>query len=500
MKQYEGTLRLDLSRRGRVYKRVEQKNTVTALVQDTFLDGNFGYLLGRDNTTIMDYFDGCLLTDKQNNANLCMIAGDSEVVAQAGNDTYTGLNFKRGSYIPLESTTFTEPSLGFTKIWRWDNAYGNGVINSVCLAPHEVAIFDYVENALPIDGNPPNKPLGYSSISASSADVVTEFGSSNSHLNIIDYDTGKGYYVCVSRDCTTVYIDEFEVSTSTIRILGSADHVVRQIGSRHSIIVPTAFPTPSRFGDYTTTICYTGDAIHIISFSNYTESSVAKVKILDYKVLISNLDEFVNPSPTPLIYSDLWLYPFPSSSDAANNLELIKDGFVYNDTDKLLWGIGKEGGSDGTPSMLCFDLTSTNVEAYDISFAPPIRHTDENGYLQTACILLDNGDFYKFFRANNTLPNFYSYYYHNDKVYAVSPLTRMSSNWKLQAVNGGKNTIISNINDTNINLTTPATRLITQLDILYPYVSTVANLPEEIRKTYEFDMTLSYSIREATST
>ena len=486
-KQFEGTLRLDLSRKGRVYKRIEQKNTVTSLVQDTFLDGNFGYLLGRDNTTIMDYFDGCLLTDKQNSAALGMLAHDTNIIAQAGNDTYTGLNNKRGSYIPLESGTFIEPSLGFRKVWKWDNAYGNGRINSVCLAPHEVAIFDYQAGAKPIDGNSPNKPLGYSSISNSTT-YAAEFPTSISHLNIIDYNTGKGYYVCLNTDRTALLIDEFEVSCSTVRILGDPDHVVRQIGSRHSIPITPALPAPSRFGDFRVTMCYTGNAIHLLSFTNFTDGGVDKVSILDYKVLTSDLTQFVDSSPSPKVYSDVWLYPFPSDRDPEGNLELTKDGFIYNETDHYLFNIGRAGGEEGTPSMLRFDLTSTNVKSYDLSFAPPVRDIDENGWHLAPSILLDNGDFYKFHRGNNSLPDYYSYYYHNDQVFAVSPLTRMNSNVKLQAVNGGKNTIIQNINGLG--------RLVLQLDSLFPYVSTVANLSEEVRKTYEFDMTLQYSIRE----
>jgi hypothetical protein len=38
--------------------------------------------------------------------------------------------------------------------------------------------------------------------------------------------------------------------------------------------------------------------------------------------------------------------------------------------------------------------------------------------------------------------------------------------------------------------------LYTELNLIHPYVSTVANLDEEVTKTYEFDMTLVYSIRE----
>lgn len=483
LKQYEGRLVLDLSRKGKIYKRVEQKNTVTTLVQDTFLDGNFGYLLGRDKATVEDWFDGCVLTDKANNASLSMIAHDSEVTAQAGNDTYTGLNYKRGSFIPLDSGTFTDPTLGFRKVWKWDNSYGNGKINSVCLAPHETAIFDYQFGALPIDGNPPNKPLGYSGPLN-----YDTFDTSISHLTVIDYNTGKGYYITLNSARTELYIDEFEVSCSRVRILGDPDHVARKIGS-YTIAISPALPAPTGFGDFYITIAYTGDAIHLISFENYTDG-VEKVRIKDYKILTSDLTAFVNPTPTPLVYSDVWLYPFASTTDPAGNYTFFKDGFIYNDTDRYLWALGREGGSSGVSKFLRFDLDSTNINSYDLSFAPPIRSGSDNGYENNfGSILLDNGDFYKFYQYGGSLPTKYAYYYHNDKVYAVAPSTRIpnSSVWN-RSINGGKGTIITSFFGSGVQYF--------QLDNYYPYVSTVANLSEEVNKTADFDMTLQYSVRE----
>lgn len=489
LKQYEGRLRLDLSRKGQVYKRVEQKNTVATLVQDTFLDGNFSYLLEREKAIVEDWFDGCLLTDKANNPSLCMIAHDSDVTAQAGNDTYTGLNPKRGSYIPVDSHIFTDPTLGFMKVWKWDNAYGNGKINSVCLCPHETAIFDYQEGGLPIDGNPPNKPLGYSYIGNAASMYANNFDSSISHLSVIDYNTGKGYYITLSSARTSLYIDEFEVSCSRVRIIGDTDHVVRKI-ARHTIPISPALPAPSGFGDFRNTFAYTGDAIHILTFDNFTEGGVEKVRIKDYKVLLSDLTAFVEATPTPMVYSDVWLYPFPSSSDINSEYQLFKDGFVYNDTDRYLYCLGKEGGENGVAKMLRFDMDSTDVTSYDLSFAPPIRSGSDNGYVNNgASILLDNGDFYKTYIAQNSLPTYYSYYFHNNKVYAVEPFQRSpnSSTW-LRNISGGKGTIIQGFYNPNV--------LYFQLDNIYPYVSTVANLSEEIKKTADFDMTLYYSVRE----
>lgn len=478
LKQYEGRLRLDLSRKGKVYKRVEQKNTVTTLVQDTFLDGNFSYLLEREKAIVENWFDGCLLTDKANNPSLCMIAHDSDITAQAGNDTYTGLNPKRGSYIPADSHTFTDPTLGFLKVWRWDNAYGNGKINSVCLCPHETAIFDYQEGALPIDGNPPNKVLGTSTVSAD------YFDDSLAHLTIIDYNTGKGYYVTASSDFASVIIEDFEVSCSRVRILDRPDYVVRKIG-RHVIPISPALPSwETRFGGWRVALAYTGDTIHIIPFENFTEGGVRKVRIRDYQILTSDLTSFVDPTPTPLVYSDVFLYTFPVRANLRGESEFQKDDFIYNATDGYLYALGEEG---TTPSMLRFDLNSTSVHSYDLSFAPPAySYGIDNGYVNNSGgLILDNGDFYRFCNVDGSSAYKYMYYYHNDKVYAVRPYTNYTSRFK--NFSGGKGTVIY-----TMNYGTPTI----QLDNIYPYVSTVANLSEEIKKTADFDMTLQYSVRE----
>lgn len=491
----EGRLRLDLSRKGKVVKRVEKKNTITSLFQNAILEGDFQYLGDRSKIVPESFFDGCLLTDKANNASLSIIAGDSEIIAQAGNDTYTGTNSKRGSYIPLESFHFSSPTDGFTKVWRWGNASGNGKINSVCLCPHELAIFDYIEGgkypatsdgARTQDFNPPNKVLGYSEISG--YNVESTFLSSIAHLTIVDYTNARGYYIRVSSDFLKVLIDEYEVSTSRVKLLSSPDYVVRQIGSTHTITLATALPSGlTRFGDYPFTVCYTGDTFHIVAYEGFTESGVEKVTIRDIAIPKADPTTYTETFKT---FSDVWMYPFTAFGEPSGNIAMSKDGFIYNATDGYLYGLGKNGGTNGTPSMLRFDLNTLQVKAYDISFAPPERQGDANGYNQASSILLPNGDFYKFYiwkyQNNGAITgNNYSYYYHNDKVYAVAPL--LGGPRRFTAMNEGKGTVF----DTGFLYT-----LMTQLNVIHPYVSTVANLDEEVNKTYDTDMALTYTVRE----
>lgn len=490
----QGYMRLDLSRKGQVVKRVEKKNTITSLFQNAVLEGDFQYLCDRSKIVPESFYDGCRLTDKANNASLSIIAGDSETIAQAGNDTYTGPNSKRGSYIPLESSRFYNPKDGFTKVWRWDNASGNGKINSVCLCPHELAIFDYIEGgkypatadgARTQDFNHPNKVLGYSEISG--YNVETTFLSSIAHLTIVDYANSRGYYIRVSPDFLKVLIDEYEVSTSRVKLLSQPDYVVRQIGSTHTITLATALPSNlTRFGDYPFTVCYTGDTFHIVAYEAFTESGVEKVTIRDIAIPKADPTTYTE---TTKVFSDVWLYPFTAFGEPSGNIAMQKDGFIYNATDGYIYGLGKEGGTNGTPSMLRFDLNTLQVKAYDISFAPPERQGNANGYNQASSILLPNGDFFKFYiwkQQNNAITgNNYSYYYHNDKVYAVAPL--LGNPRRITAMNEGKGTVF----DTGFLYT-----LMTQLNVIYPYVSTVANLDEEVNKTYDTDMTLTYTVRE----
>lgn len=498
MAALEGRLRLDLSRKGQVIKRVEKKNNVTSLFQNAVLEGDFQYLCDRSKIVPERFFDGCLLTDKANDANLSMIAGNSEVVAQAGNDSYTGTNSKRGNYIPLESSHFYSPKDGFTKVWRWDNSQGNGKINSVCLCPHELAIFDYIEGGkYPAmsdgvrtqDFNSPNLPLGYSNING--YNVEETYLKSIAHLTIVDYANSRGYYIRVSSDFLKILIDEYEVSTSRVKLLSNPDYVVRQIGSTHTISLANALPSPlSRFGNYPFTLCYTGDTFHIVAYECFTESGVEKVTIRD--IAIPKADPTVY-TETYKTFSDAWLYPFTAYSDLSGNITLIKDGFIYNATDGYIYGLGKNGGENGNPAMLRFNLDTLQIKAYDISFAPPEWNSDANGYNQTQSILLPNGDFFKFYcwkTRNNSFINGsgYSYYFHNDKIYVVAPnISADGNDRRFTAMNEGKGTIFD---------TSSLYVLLTQLNLIYPYVSTVANLDEEITKTYDSDMTLTYTIRE----
>lgn len=473
----EGRLRLDLSRKGQVVKRVEKKNTITSLFQNAVLEGDFQYLCNRSKIVPELFFDGCLLTDKANNANLSMIAGDSEIIAQAGNNTYTGTNSKRGSYIPLESSHFTSPTDGFTKVWRWDNASGNGRINSVCLCPSAIGIFDFAENTTPPDGNPPNYPLGFSTSGSIGDDVYPK---TIGHLTIVDYNRGVGYYLTAKTDLTEIYLDEFEVSTTRVRLLSSPDYVVSQIGSRHTYTINGGLPNPS--------VSYTGDAIHIMSFENRTINSVPSVVLRDLKIDVEDLTNYTELASHT--YSDVTLCTYRGGiQDFEGNILLVKDLFVYDDTNKYVYNLGYV---NSVGKMLRFNISqdSNQVKAYDVSFAPPLD--GESGIQNNgASILLDNGDFFKTNYLNMASGN-YIYYYHNDKVYAVAPVYRQGSE-AIYSVNGGKGTVFFL---TNWGKRAGTNRVYTELNLFYPYVSTVANLDEEVNKTYDTDMTLTYTVRE----
>lgn len=499
-KKLEGTLQLDLCRKGIVVKRVEKKNTITSLFADAILDGDFQHLMNRQNINPESWFNGCLLTDKPNNANISMIAGNSEIVACAGGagTAYAGSFLKRGNFIEADSHTFTTPTLGFTHTWRWDYSYGNGHIESVCLCPSELGIFDYIDGAmLPAldsdnnrskDFNPPNKALGYSNVSG--YDVEETYLNSIAHLTIIDYANGIGYYVHVSSD-STILIDEYAIATSRVRVLSNPDYVLQRLGTTHTISLATALPRDTGWGDRWFTLCYTGDTFHIIAITHFTENNIEKATLRDIAIAKSDMSTYTETYHT---YSNVWLYPFTNWSGADGHGTLIKDGLIYNATDGYIYGIGKNGGSNGTPSMLRFDLASSDVKVYDLSFAPPEQQGDGRGYNQTESILLPNGDFYKFYiwkqDTNASIRNNqHSYYFHNDKVYAVAPmLTTVGRRRRFNAMNEGKGTLI----DTGYTY-----GLYTELNVLHPYVSTVANLGgDAVNKRSDMTMTLTYKIRE----
>ena len=112
-----------------VVKRVEKHNNITPWMSDLLHQGNFYQLIEPTKMLpLSQYVNGCLLTDKVNDASLSMIAGDSEVTAQAGNDSYSGTYSKRGTFNQIESGLINN---GIRNVWDWGTAYGNGALAAV---------------------------------------------------------------------------------------------------------------------------------------------------------------------------------------------------------------------------------------------------------------------------------------------------------------------------------------------------------------------------------
>ena len=147
----QGNTRLELLRDGKVVHRVEKHNVISPWLQKAIREGDFG--AGIDRNKIMpltQWFSGCILTDKANCKSntdpgfFGMINQDSNVIAMAGDDAYTGTNTRRGS-ADLSAGATGPITNGYRWTWNWSESFGNGDINSVCLTRAELGKLHFVE-------------------------------------------------------------------------------------------------------------------------------------------------------------------------------------------------------------------------------------------------------------------------------------------------------------------------------------------------------------------
>ena len=207
-----------------VVKRVQKHNNITPWISDLLHQGNYCQIIEPSKMLPLSQFvNGCLLTDKANDASLSMIAGDSEITAQAGNDSYSGTYSKRGTYNAIESGLITN---GIRNVWDWGTAYGNGLISSVCCTRSE---FGKTE-------------LGTTS-AIPDTDAIASFilGGNGSYgwyesdddtlgrCQIIDYANERGYYVYYSSG--TIGIEVYRVPTLSL---------LKRILSRRRLIIGIA--------------------------------------------------------------------------------------------------------------------------------------------------------------------------------------------------------------------------------------------------------------------
>lgn len=436
--------------RREVVKRVEKKNTITGLLDNVLNDGNFhNMVLASKIYPPSQWFEGCLLTDKVNNANLMMLAHDSEVIAQAGSDAYSGTNLKRGSFNSNESGAITG---GLRRVWDWNTSQGNGTIASVCLTRNVMGITEY---------SPSDDPATFADEWLHGSSVISSEASTLGNCIIIDYANNKGYDVYYSSGVITV--DVYRVSTS---VLSLTDELYKA----ELIETHTISQSVDNYSLSTASVSFTGDTIHLLTFQSGTGN------LKDYAISLNNWSCTV----TSHTYSGVYF----RATGNWRTVKLVKDmmpivnGYLF----ALSW-------NSGLKIVKCSLTNDADVTEYNHPWSSVISYSE--GEYVGPSMLLPNGDMYMYYKTGSNR----GVYYHNGTFNKVKTNIFQSS--------AAYDAVGANANEHGTALLTDYSGLGNAswivLATMFPYVSTVANLEDAVTKSADLTMKLTYEITEVAS-
>lgn len=427
-----------------IVKRVEHKNTITTWGDDAINEGNFQYLIsGSKIMPISQWFSGCYLTDRENDASLKMIAGNSNITAQAGDDAYSGINLRRGSFNSIESGLITG---GIRNVWDWDTSHGNGTIASVCLTRAALAKAMLINSGDTAPDASAIEYLGYVSGMQEIAWLCL--------ITVIDYENEVGYKVTYSSGTITVI--EYSINTTRFHLLG--DYLGSIDSTTHTI-------TQTVTGNI---ICvsYTGDTLHVISVSGST--------LYDYEI---DTDDWTCTA-TSHSYSGVDYVSAYTSPAIMKDVYPIIDGYIY------IFGTQK--------IYKCSLSNDADVTEYDNPLYTVLginMNNDRNG----PCLLLPNGDWYKF-PQNSSDSAYNGIYVHNGTFQLARLHSLYTQNYWISVHGNSYGTQVC-----SQAYSSGGSRTYLSTSALLPYVSTVANLDEAVTKSADLTMKLTYEITQASA-
>lgn len=467
----QGYTRLELAREKKVnnrikrevVQRVEKHNVLSPYASSLVKQGNLWYMeKGISIYPLIDrLFGGVYLTDRPNpdgdsvQGFFGMLGGDVNITAQCSNDAYNGNNTKRGSYNTSESGVITN---GYRHVFDWGTDRGNGTINGVCLCNPQIARADFsdVSTRLPADEAAVNENLGWIYNNADGIVIDSAFVA----MDIIDYEREKGF--AVAYDSGTITVTEYELNTKRFHILGavggfiaSATHTISQSVDNYS-------------SDWSTvTVCYTGDYIHLITFSGSTLNDYA-IKISDWSC-----------TATTHTFQGASFTAFRGNSQkllVAHGM-LIKDGYLY-----------AISGSSGQKIVKCNLSNDADVTEYDNPIYSVAGITSwGNGGSHGSFVLMPNGDFYIIGYDGSK----HSVYFHDGSAYYCK---RNVSRLQKSIYANSYGTMFG-VNAYSDYGGTPAI----YLDTMFPWVSTVNNLDSAVTKSADLTMKLTYELTETSN-
>ena len=448
----KGYAQLDLLRDGKVVHREEHKNTITPWMSNAINKGNLNFNISPEKIVpLKQWFAGCLLTDKDNDPTLSMIAQNSTVIAQASTDAYTGTNLRRGSYNTNESGDVPG---GFRYVWDWRTDQGNGEIKSVCLTRPSIGATDIT-----------------SDFSAPDADCIeylsprTIRGSSiPGYITVLDYERERAYAVVYDNTsgAEKITIKEYYINTYRYHLTGKFGDAINLVNT-HEISQAIA----NWHGGYTS-VSYTGDYFYIFRvYDNAGGMDEYKISKADWTCV-----------KTVHNYSGAH---FRNSVNAGGYLQKdiipVIDGYAY-------------AYSYGNSKIYKLNLAN---DADIVEYVNPLASVTDNYLYNGPAVLLPNGDWYKFnSRFADSEP---CVYHHNDTFFRARGNTISGNDW-----GEGAPSIHANQYGTCITTATSDDATNGQnwlISTLYPYVSTVNNLSSKVTKTYDLTMKLTYTVAEA---
>ena len=461
----QGHAQLDLLRKGKVVHREEHKNTITPFFTDCFNKSNISLMADRNKMLPLanNWFGGCLLTDKDNDTSISMIAGDSEIIAQASNTAYTGLNLKKGSYNSNESHDITDASgavIGRTQVFDWSTSQGNGDIKSVCMTRPSIGYCDLYTDGIIRDSS--------AGIAETFANRVALEGITYNDVTyvpgqfqILDFNRERGYIL--SYDSSKVNIREFAINGFTYHITG---RVLRNHIALHELAINASGGT-----EYAN-CSYTGDYIYVFKAVHSGNNTV----VTDWKISTSDWS-FTSTTHT---YENVRLV-------GSNNNIFPKDVFIIKDDYIYTYGFALVNGS-----WIAKTVKASLTNDADVSLMDCPTYLNGSYNLSTLrnvngpSLLLPNGDFIKFGTYFDPNPS-YAGYYHNGTMYRSSAPYYDVWGHREYGINGSKGLHLAAVGGDNN---------VVSLISVFPYVSTVSNLSQKVEKRSDLTMKLTYTLTE----
>lgn len=450
----KGHVCLDLARKGVVVERQEVDNNITPWMANAINKGNLNFNMSPEKIVpLKQWFNGCLLTDKDNDPTLSMIAQDSTVIAQASTNAYTGTNLRRGSFNTNESGNVPG---GYRFVWDWATSQGIGSIKSVCLTRSAFGATDIT-----------------SDFSAPDADCIeylsprTVRGSSMpGYITVLDYERERAYSVVYdsTSGAEKITIKEYFINTYRYHLTGKFGDAISLVNT-HEISQAIA----NWHANYTS-VSYTGDYLYIFRvYDNAGTMDEYKISTADW-TCVKTVHTFNGVHFRSHNGGGVYLQ---------KDIILVIDGYAwaysYNNTKIYKLNLANDA----------------DVVEYPNPLAAVSDHISYNG----PGVLLPNGDWYKFSTA--FADSYPAVYHHNDTFFRVRGNVISGNDW-------GEGTPSIHANEYGTCITTASSDDATNgqnwlISALYPYVSTVANLQRAVNKSYDLTMKLTYTVAEAQS-